>query len=68
MKLQKDNLEGEIILRLKEPEYLIVLAALKAASGDDTRRGDAYFHFYGVERGDVVRLHNQIDEAEYRTS
>jgi hypothetical protein len=67
MKLEKDNLEGEIILRLKEPEYLIVLAALKAASSDDTHRGDEYFQFYGAERGDVVRLHNQIDETEYRT-
>jgi hypothetical protein len=64
MKLEKDNLEGEIILRLKEPEYIIVLRALKSASSDDARGGDAYLHFYGADRGDVVRLLNQIDEAE----
>lgn len=64
MKLKKDQMHDEIILHLKEHEYLIVLAALKAATADDMRRGIEYSHFYGADKGDVVRLHNEIDEGE----
>ena len=37
MKSRIDNLNGEIILHLKDPEYLIVLRALKAATAVGAR-------------------------------
>ena len=64
MKLTKNNLNDEIILHLKEPEYFIVLHALKAATADETRKGYEYTHFYTADKGNVVRLHNEIDAAE----
>ena len=66
MKLSKDQVHDEIILHLKEHEYVMILAALKAATADDTRKGIEYFHFYGAEKGEIVRLHNEIDEEERR--
>ena len=62
MRLRKDN--NEIILHLKEQEYLIVLHALKAATGDDKRKGLDYWNFYTADKSDIVKLHNEIDTAE----
>ena len=64
MKLTKDHVKGRIILDLQESEYLVVLAALKAATADDSRRGLDYVAFYGAEKAELVSLHNRIDEAE----
>lgn len=64
MKLEKDNFNDKIILTLSEREYIMVLHALKAATGDDTRRGYAYEAFYQADKGEMVALHNAIDSAE----
>jgi|GEM_PF-3171837 hypothetical protein len=66
MKLQKSELTSEITLRLNEVEFLIILAALKNATADHSRRGIEHVTFYGCDKGDVVRLHNEIDEANRR--
>ena len=63
MKLTKDNLHDKLVLTLSEKEFFIVLGALRGATADDARRGIAYHHFYSGNKGDVVRLYNQIDEA-----
>ena len=60
MKLSKDGLNDEVVLRLKDSEFSIVIASLRAAASDDTRRGIDYVNFYSAERGDVVKLQNQI--------
>ena len=64
MKLEKDNMNDKIILTLSEREYLMVLHSLKAATGDDSRRGLSYFNFYTADKGEIVALHNEIDSAE----
>jgi hypothetical protein len=66
MKLSKEA--DEIVLRLKEREYFVVLNALKAATADDTRKGIAYSFFYDGDKGEVVRLHNEIEAAEQSAS
>jgi hypothetical protein len=66
MKLEKNQIKDRITLHLQENEYLIILATLKAATADDSRNGIAYFGFYGADKGEVVALHNAIDEAERR--
>jgi len=64
MQLHKDAVNDEVILRLKEHEYIMILHALKGAASDDRRKGLDYEGFYSAPRGDVVELHNKIDEAE----
>lgn len=66
MKLTKDNLRDKLILTLSEKEFFIILGALKGASADDARKGMEYRMFYRGSKGDIVHLHNQLDEANRR--
>ncbi len=63
MKLTKDHLHDKISLTLSEKEFFIILGALKGATADDVRKGHDYAILYGGDKGDVVRLHNEIDQA-----
>jgi hypothetical protein len=66
MKIQQDNLHNKLILTLTEEEFLAVLAAVRGASSDDTRKGRDYEHFYSQEKGYMVSLYNSLSAAEQK--
>lgn len=63
MRIEKDNLNDKIILTLSEEEFLAIRAAVSASTGDDKLRGEAYFNFYGQERGFMVKLFNELNSV-----
>jgi len=68
MKLDIDNMNDKFILTLGELEYTMMLNAIRAATGDDTRRGNQYFQFYNVDKGEMVAFYNSIVKAQREKS
>ncbi|NJK91367.1 MAG: hypothetical protein HC904_05755 [Blastochloris sp.] len=66
MKFNKDNLNDEIILRLKDAEYTALMGALRFSANDIKTKNTDFVLIYGVERGDVISLCNEMIKNEGR--
>ena len=63
MNLSKNQISDEVILRLKDTEFDIICAALKAAANDISNGPHGRAMIYGHDRADVVTLWNAIERA-----